>query len=109
LGVSVSALEHTDEAQLELFPSNERTKALQDALDQVRDKLGEASVVPAGSLAYRRAMGHVAFGAVRGASPPDKTDGPRSEPVPSPGAIRVVMRRPDPSLQTHADQTARTT
>src|SRR6185503_10871518 len=76
LGVSVSALEHSDEEQLELFPSNERTKALQDALDQVRDKLGEASVVPAGSLAYRRAMGHVAFGAVRGSTPPEKKERP---------------------------------
>jgi DNA polymerase-4 len=76
LGVSVSALEHTDEEQLELFPANERTKELQDALDQVRDKLGEASVVPAGSLAYRRAMGHVAFGAVRGSTPPEKKERP---------------------------------
>jgi DNA polymerase-4 len=64
LGVSASALEHADEAQLELFARDERTKALQDALDKVRDKLGEASVVPAGSLAHRRALGHVPFGTV---------------------------------------------
>jgi DNA polymerase-4 len=69
LGVSVSALEHTSEAQQELFESRERAKALQAALDQVRDKLGEASVVPAGSLAHRRALGHVPFGAVRGQRP----------------------------------------
>jgi len=74
LGVSVSALEHADEEQLELFPTNERSKALQDALDQVRDKLGEASVVPAGSLAYRRAMGHVPFGAVRSGGAPERTE-----------------------------------
>jgi DNA polymerase-4 len=66
LGVSASALEHADEAQLELFARDERSKALQEALDQVRDKLGEASVVPAGSLAHRRAIGHVPFGAVKG-------------------------------------------
>ena len=66
LGVSVSALEHASEAQLEMFASRERTKALQEALDQVRDKLGEASVVPAGSLAHRRALGHVPFGPLSG-------------------------------------------
>ena len=65
LGVSVSALEHSDEEQLELFSRDERSRALQDALDKVRDKLGEASVVPAGSLAHRRALGHVPFGAAR--------------------------------------------
>ncbi len=65
LGVSVSALEHAQEEQLELFVRDERAKALQDALDQVRDKLGEAAVVPAGSLAHRRALGHVTFGAAR--------------------------------------------
>lgn len=65
LGVSVSALEHADEAQLELFARDERSRALQEALDKVRDKLGEASVVPAGSLAHRRALGHVPFGAAK--------------------------------------------
>ena len=66
LGVTVSALEPASEAQLELFAERERTKTLQEALDKVRDKLGEASVVPAGSLAHRRALGHVPFGAVSG-------------------------------------------
>ena len=66
LGVSVSALEHASEAQMEMFAERERSKALQDALDKVRDKLGEASVVPAGSLAHRRTLGHVPFGAVSG-------------------------------------------
>jgi DNA polymerase-4 len=66
LGVSVSALEPASEAQLELFTERERSKALQGALDKVRDKLGEASVVPAGSLAHRRALGHVPFGTMSG-------------------------------------------
>ena len=65
LGVSVSALEHAAEEQLELFARDERSRALQEALDKVRDKLGEASVVPAGSLAHRRALGHVPFGAAK--------------------------------------------
>ena len=65
LGISVSALEHADQEQLELFARDERGKALQEALDRVRDRLGEAAVVPAGSLAHRRALGHVPFGAVK--------------------------------------------
>jgi DNA polymerase-4 len=65
LGVSASALEHASEEQLELFERDERSRLLRDALDRVRDRLGEASVVPAGSLAYRRALGHVPFGAVK--------------------------------------------
>jgi DNA polymerase-4 len=73
LGVSASALEHASEEQLELFAKDERARALREALDGLRDKLGEASVVPAGSLAYRRALGHVPFGAVRG------EPGPRAE------------------------------
>lgn len=70
IGVSASALEKRGEgAQIELFTQDERKAALQEALDQVRDKLGEASVVPAGSLAYRRALGHVPFGAAKQALP----------------------------------------
>jgi DNA polymerase-4 len=65
LGVSASGLEATAEEQLELFARDERAKALQEALDAVRDKLGEASVVPAGSLAHRRRIGHVPFGATK--------------------------------------------
>lgn len=67
LGVSASALEARGDAeQTELFAKDERSRALQDALDKVRDKLGEASVVPAGSLTHRRTLGHVPFGAVKG-------------------------------------------
>ena len=65
LGLSASSLEAAAEEQLELFVRDERGKALQEALDQVRDKLGEAAVVPAGSLAYRKAIGHVPFGAAK--------------------------------------------
>ncbi len=55
LGVSASALERTPESeQLGLFETDTKAKALQNALDKVRDKLGEASVVPAGSLTHRR-------------------------------------------------------
>ncbi len=75
LGISASALEHANEEQLELFARDERARALQDALDRVRDKLGEASVVPAGSLAHRRALGHVPFGAVKGKQGGDKPRG----------------------------------
>lgn len=67
LGVSASALEARGEAeQTELFAKDERSRALQEALDQVRDRLGEASVVPAGSLMHRRVLGHVPFGALKG-------------------------------------------
>ena len=79
LGVSVSALEHATEAQLEMFASQDRSKALQDAVDKVRDKLGEASVVPAGSLAHRRALGHVPFGAVAKRSPGDRATRPKDD------------------------------
>jgi DNA polymerase-4 len=66
LGVSASSLEKRGEgAQLEIFAKDERSKALQEALDRVRDKLGEAAVVPAGSLAHQGELGHVPFGAVR--------------------------------------------
>ncbi len=70
LGVSASALEARGEAgQLELFARDERGRALRDALDRVRDKLGEASVVPAGSLTHRRDVGHVPFGAMQRKDP----------------------------------------
>ena len=98
LGVSVSALQHADEEQLELFPANERSKALQEALDQVRDKLGEASVVPAGSLAYRRAMGHVPFGAVKGGVAPERPDRKRAAGPKAPQRERGgYAAGPDPS------------
>jgi DNA polymerase-4 len=69
LGVSASALEKRGEGeQIELFAKDERSKALQEALDKVRDKLGESAVVPAGSLTHQRELGHVPFGAARRAT-----------------------------------------
>lgn len=81
LGISAGSLEKSgDGEQLGLFEKDNRAKALQEALDQVRDKLGEASVVPAGSLTHRREVGHVPFGAMRGKTAPGKTEGnPRVE------------------------------
>lgn len=80
IGVSAGALEKRGEgAQTELFARDERRSALQDALDQVRDKLGEASVVPAGSLAYRRTLGHVPFGAVAGPKEPAAKGDPSAQ------------------------------
>ena len=82
IGVSVSGLarlEHHD--QTELFSGHEREQRLRDAMDAVRDKLGEGSLVPAGTLTHRRRMGHVPFGALSGrviapGVTPD-ADGPR--------------------------------
>ncbi len=63
IGISLSDLEAVGEAgQTELFDTDRRGQKLGEALDRVRDRLGEASVVPAGSLAYRRRSGHVPFG-----------------------------------------------
>lgn len=69
LGVSASALEKRAEGeQTELFVKDERSKTLREALDRVRDRLGESSVVPAGSLTHRREPGHVPFGAAKRAT-----------------------------------------
>ena len=63
LGVSVSALEpHSEHPQVELFEGDRREDRLTQALDRLRDRLGEAALVPAGSLTHRRALGHVPFG-----------------------------------------------
>jgi DNA polymerase-4 len=65
LGVSVSSLERRSrEPQAELFEEDRRENRLTEALDRLRDRLGEASLVPAGSLAHRRSLGHVPFGTV---------------------------------------------
>jgi DNA polymerase IV len=67
IGVSVASLEkRTDEAQTELFAKDERKQRLLAAADRVRDRLGEASLVPLGSLTHRRGMRHVPFGAMSG-------------------------------------------
>jgi len=63
LGVSVSALERRGEhPQAELFEEDRREDRLTQTLDRLRDRMGEAAVVPAGSLTHRRALGHVPFG-----------------------------------------------
>jgi hypothetical protein len=68
LGITVSGLvERGDGEQTELFTKDDRARTLLKALDRVRDRLGEASVVPAGSLTHRRELGHIPFGAVQGA------------------------------------------
>ena len=64
LGLSVSSLERRAEGpQTELFARDGREERLTEALDRLRDRLGEAAVVPAGSLTHRRPLGHVPFGA----------------------------------------------
>ncbi len=73
LGVTVSCLERARPGdQTELFPPDQRAERLREAMDQVRDKLGEASLVPAGTLTHRRRLGHVPFGPLPGPSRPDR-------------------------------------
>lgn len=64
LGLSVSSLERRAAGpQTELFVEDRREDRLTEALDHLRDRLGEAAVVPAGSLTHRHPLGHVPFGA----------------------------------------------
>jgi DNA polymerase-4 len=64
LGVSVAALRpRSAQPQAELFEEDRREDRLTRALDRLRDRLGEAKLVPAGSLTHRRHLGHVPFGA----------------------------------------------
>lgn len=65
LGVSMSGLARPASGdQRELFDRDARSLRLREALDRVRDRLGEASVVPLGSLVHRRTLTHVPFGAL---------------------------------------------
>jgi DNA polymerase-4 len=74
LGVTVSGLESvTETIQTELFDRDRRRDSLTRALDQLRNGWGEASVVPLGSLAHRRELGHVPFGAMSGRSAVEET------------------------------------
>ncbi len=67
LGVSVSGLaRRAPDEQTELFDADRRESRLTAAMDRLRDKLGEAALVPAGSLTHRRPLGHVPFGALSG-------------------------------------------
>jgi DNA polymerase-4 len=63
LGVTASQLARAAEGgQAEMFERDERGRRLREALDRVRDRLGESSLVPAGALAHVRDLGHVPFG-----------------------------------------------
>ncbi len=76
IGLSLASLDRRAQGeQEELFDQATRSKRLERALDRVRDKLGEASVVPAGSLTHRQRMGHVTFGAP--SRPADRRPPPR--------------------------------
>jgi hypothetical protein len=67
LGVSVTSLEKLGAgAQSELFDHDDRRRRLVEAADRVRDRLGEASLVPLGSLTHRGGLRHVPFGAMSG-------------------------------------------
>ena len=77
IGLSLAALDRqTAGEQEELFTHESRSKQLERALDRVRDKLGEASVVPAGSLTHRRRLAHVPFGVLSSRSPGRRTSRP---------------------------------
>jgi len=66
VGVTVSALEPAPgSVQTDLFEDGGRADRLLEALDGVRNKLGEVSVVPAATLRRaKRGMRHVPFGAM---------------------------------------------
>ena len=67
LGISVSQLERrSGEPQAELFERDRRSHTLTAVMDRLRDRLGEASLVPAGSLTHRRRSGVVPFGTMSG-------------------------------------------
>ncbi|MGH7731056.1 MAG: DNA polymerase IV [Candidatus Eiseniibacteriota bacterium] len=73
LGVTVSSLERARPGdQTELFLPERRAERLREAMDRVRDKLGESSLVPAGALTHRRRLGHVPFGPVTGSRKRDR-------------------------------------
>jgi DNA polymerase IV len=74
VGVTVSSLERARSGdQTELFTPDRRAERLREAMDEVRDKLGEASLVPAGALTHRRRLGHVPFGPVTGSRKKDSS------------------------------------
>jgi len=84
LGVTVSDLKSLDGGdQTELFAADHRSRKLTEALDRVRDRLGEASIVPAGSIAHLGGpASHVPFGTVPAASAPeDRPEKLRSKPT----------------------------
>ncbi|MBI1796526.1 MAG: DNA polymerase IV [Candidatus Eisenbacteria bacterium] len=67
VGVTVSQLERAPEHdQSELFAHDLKAVRLRTALDRVRDRLGEASLIPAATMTRRRRLKHVPFGPVGG-------------------------------------------
>jgi len=100
LGISVSSISRgADSAQGTLFAADERATRLRETLDRLRDKLGEASVVPLGSLRHRGRLGHVPFGAVKpgdvaGQREPRRARDVRRAPD-SPGGTARAMKRDD--------------
>ena len=65
IGVMVSSLARPHGGgSIELFQPDEKRRRLREAVDRVRDRLGESSLIPAGSLVHRRELGHVPFGAL---------------------------------------------
>lgn len=67
IGVSLAALQKRDgSGQGELFETQDRRRRLMQAADALRDKMGEAKLVPLGSLTHRRESRHVPFGAMSG-------------------------------------------
>ena len=67
LGVSLASLTKADSAeQGELFAKEDRKRRLTEAADALRDKMGDAKLVPLGSLTHRRESRHVPFGAMSG-------------------------------------------
>ena len=96
LGVTMSSLEReSGSRQTELFESDRRARQLSEAMDRVRDRLGEASVVPAGSLAHRGRLGHVPFGAVSARSSPRAEGGDAPRPGgETPPPVRGGKRSP---------------
>jgi DNA polymerase-4 len=97
LGVSVSQLARAgDTTQREMFARDDRSDRLRAALDRVRDRLGEASVVPLGTLVHRRGLSHVPFGAISPRAPRSgrgSGDGARGHGMsPGPPPSRALAR-----------------
>ncbi len=67
VGVTVSGLEIVPEQrQGDLFDADDRSVRLGQALDTVRDRLGETALVPAATLRHARRLSHVPFGTMSG-------------------------------------------
>ena len=73
VGVTVSSLAAAPgQPQADLFDAHERSVRLRRALDAVRDRMGEASIVPAATLRQSRSLSHVPFGAISSRTSPPR-------------------------------------